>query len=87
MPQWWEDYDPAVDDDPCKPDSDDKGFEDLDPRRDPLSDLVYDVPDDDASLPLIGQVAFAGQSSLARLNHARRSVSLQRRTGCHRSLE
>ena len=48
MPQWWEDYDPAVDDDRREPYPADEAFEDLDPARDPLSDLVYDAPDDDA---------------------------------------
>ena len=51
MSQWWEDYDPAIDDDRREPDPADEALEDLDPTRDPLSDLVHDVPDEDPWTP------------------------------------
>ena len=64
MSQWWEDYDPAVDDDRREPDPADEAFEDLDPERDPFSDSVYDVPDDDPWAPQFVSIRVPVTSSL-----------------------
>jgi len=63
MPQWWEDYDPAIDDDRREIDPADEAFEDLDPARDPFSDLVYDEPDDDPWAPQLRAIQVPVTSS------------------------
>ena len=43
-PEWWEDYDPAVDDDSREPDPDEDADELLNPLRDHVPDQVDDDP-------------------------------------------
>lgn len=54
MHEWWEDYDPAVDDAHQDPDRDDDEHDLWDPLRRRPSEDVYDVPDDDAVPPPFG---------------------------------